>query len=216
MMRPTFPIHTTDSDGNDNVGSAFLAAINGRDYLVTAAHVPTGEQPKSDWSTWPDTLKVHVDAGYYEVDLFSSDGMRTPKFGYLKGSGVNLADALWMPVDTFGEAGYALLSQHQIHVLEASIGVPPGTPLQVYGFPNIETTWPPPIQVADGTVIGIRGGAMIEADIVTVKGFSGGPALRTDNGQFLGLHIGHHPQITDPGQIVPSPVLHFMISQMPM
>lgn len=198
-----------------NVGSAFLGATESMVYLITAAHVPPGTHPPSDWSLWPDTLTLHLVDGTRDLDLFTRDRHRTPRFGYLRATDDLLADALWMPLGPMDQIGVDLLAQQKTYFLRDTVLAPPGSPLEVHGFPTIGGTWPPTVQIEHGSVLSVREGPMIEADITTVGGFSGGPALDAQ-GQLLGLHIGHDPEPTDPGQIVPAPTIRTMIAAVPM
>lgn len=64
--------------------------------------MPPGTHTTSDWSLWPDTLTLHMIDGTRDLDLFTRDGDRTPRFGYLPGGDDRLADALRMSVGATG------------------------------------------------------------------------------------------------------------------
>ncbi|MEJ1922737.1 hypothetical protein [Microbacterium sp. KHB019] len=62
------------------LGSAFLAEVEGRAFLLTAAHVPLGEHPTDDWHRYATHLMLIVGAGRVGLDLFTGDENREKRF----------------------------------------------------------------------------------------------------------------------------------------
>lgn len=142
------PIHYGDlAQTNDGIqiGSGFLAGLHGKQFLVSAAHIPFGAPSQTnDWSTWPATVSVHIPGHHVPLDLFGEvDGNREPKFGYhLDPDGVRLIDLMWLPLDQYptGFVG-ALASRYHTFDLNENVTPLPGERVTCYGYPSADP-WP--------------------------------------------------------------------------
>jgi hypothetical protein len=217
MKRTTLPVHAVQPDGRVAFAAAFLGCIDNTVYLITAAHVPTGAQPTSDWPVWPEGLHLHLDSGIHSVELFNSGGLRAPRFGYERNGSGGLQDVLWLSVDDMGSGlAIELVEQVRTFSIPSTMAVTIGDPLEVHGFPDVAVNWPPPVQVARGTAIPTRRPPLMEAAISAPDGYSGGPVLDSGNHELIGMHIGHHPTMNDPGQVVPAAIIRGMLTTMPL
>lgn len=95
----------TQQGPESNVGSGFLVQSDGQIYLVTVAHLATGQTSQTDdWSLWADEITLHnaQHTTLARVPLFeiNDEGVKIPKFKYGRSTdtpGV-LVDVILLPL----------------------------------------------------------------------------------------------------------------------
>ncbi|WP_417556225.1 hypothetical protein [Microbacterium sp.] len=191
------------------IGSAFLAEVDGRPFVLTAAHVPLGEHPTSDWSRYAARLNLMAGDGRVGLDLFTSGELREPLFGFLPGPVPGpIADILWWSLEGQGAALEALRAMYVMHVVPPSFATSGFA--AVHGYPGSAGTenWPT-LRSSVGWSLSFDSPEMLTAQIDAGAGFSGGPVVAGD-GTLIGMLIGRDDE-RDLAQIVPSTVIHAVV-----
>ncbi|TDC35540.1 trypsin-like peptidase domain-containing protein [Kribbella albertanoniae] len=141
--------------------------------------------------------------------FLGTGGRREPAFAFIEGEGRRLADMMGFVGPQFASVTVKLMERYEVADLGDVVGSNGGGGLELvcHGYPDLGggAKWPyAPPSVVNGQFTGInQSGPMIEADMATEKGFSGGPVLMED-GSLAGMLIGD----TDgKARIVPRQVL---------
>lgn len=169
---------STRTDNGVHVATAFLVTHRDVDYLVSAAHVPSGMQPTKRWSDWSRWMSLRTPEGDVHVDLFSDgeDGTLQPEFGFRsKYEDENrLQDIMWMSLTGRRKILRGILSRHFTR-FSLDVEGDRDSSITAYGFPMYVDRWPE-LKVVSGKLLRLDGMKYM-ADIDIVDGFSGGPVL---------------------------------------
>lgn len=211
MTTPVIPTYTEPQGNEVNVGSSFLAAVDGEPYLLTSAHLSTMSHPTPRWEDWPRRIILRHPGGQVTVDLFlGADGSRVPVFGYAKypAPSEGMADVIWLKLaGPFAEALPVLTYSYVVHSVDPCVEV--DGILTAYGYPASAVPWP---RIPADTCAGAaaeRTGLMLLANLRSEVGYSGGPVL-TESGALAGMLIGSND--AGAAQIVPADTLHSSIT----
>lgn len=206
------PLYANRDTPNAIVGTGFLATLKGRLALITAAHVPTQQQPFAgpNWKGWPAQLWACVTLStHMPFDLFvETSGLRTPLFRFRRGDAGKLADMMAFTGPAHAATLTALASAYQVlELVDADRPAPADDLLHCHGYPGLSAsgTWPyePAAVLTLPFLRTLADGPMIEAIGESENGYSGGPVLDSAGG-FVGMLIGHDVGRT---RIVPGAVL---------
>lgn len=165
--------------------SGFFAQVEGRTYLVTAAHVPLGGQPHDRWAQWPAEILVCDGAHRTAVELFEETAFgRRPRFLFPRSSTEphSLADVLALEVSP-GDLGLESVKIYPTRGPEPDLD----EQVTAYGYPVAGPRWPV-LHSLSGPVLR-DDMAFVVARIGATEGFSGGPTLDR-NGRLIGITIG--------------------------
>lgn len=107
LTRRALPLKAAspDGDGSYNIGAGFLVMFDNQTYLITVAHLATGQLSQSDdWGKWAD--EVHYAPGGQSANIFplfsvGSFGERRPRFKFLRAEDVPniLMDVIMLPLE---------------------------------------------------------------------------------------------------------------------
>lgn len=169
-----------------NVGSGFLVQIDSQTYLVTVAHLATGDNKQTDeWNLWADVITLHNEdqVSLASTSLFDVDdaGTRTPRFKYARTSdepGV-IIDMILLPLASTD----TLANMSKVFPLPAAAPTGVGHPAVAVGrrpWPTLTTT--------SHEVTGAWNG-MLRIKPPVQSGYSGG-VLLNPSGALLGLNYG--------------------------
>lgn len=133
------PLLVTWTDRGAGGGTGFFVRGEHETFLVTAAHVPLGRHPRTDWAHWSPTLTV-VHGDRPTVALFDDGPLGpTPRFHFMRSSTepTVLVDAIAVrchPQDLG-------LDDVRVHSLYA-YGPTAGSEATLYGYPTNGGSWP--------------------------------------------------------------------------
>ncbi|MCL8027594.1 serine protease [Nocardioides sp. BSK12Z-3] len=178
--------------------------------LVTAAHVAPRAQPTDAWASWPKSVTARLPSGgQVELILFedrnlSSGGTAwSPAFLWRptgRGDG-SIEDILILNGGVNFEAIESLASEYPVFELPENLVLNSSSPLRIFGYPVDVDMWPEEVEV-EGRFIRVNG-RMIEADLISREGHSGGPCL-DDRGNLVGMIIGSNQDHEAAARIVPA------------
>ena len=107
MTRRVLPLMAAspNGDGSHNVAAGFLVMFDNQTYLMTVAHLATGQKSQSDdWGKWAD--EVHYAPGGQSANVLplfnvGSFGDRRPRFRFLRAQDVPniLMDVIMLPLE---------------------------------------------------------------------------------------------------------------------
>lgn len=198
-----------DSAATINVGSAFLAEHLGVHYLISAAHVPVGAQPTTNWSTWDRRMSIRTPERTINLELFSegAEGRYTSfAFRETDREPGRLHDIIWFPL----LRNWIVLREELVPHFSCFSLIPKGifTYVEAHGYPSAVESWPS-LQTAPGRVLQ-RVGLILETTSQTTNGFSGGPVVG-ENGDLVGMTIGNTGADERVSQVVPVDVIRLLV-----
>jgi Trypsin-like peptidase domain len=188
------PLACCSSQGTWNIGTGFLARLNGTVGLVTAAHIPTGSQPKSSWQFWPKEMSFFLSDDNYIVTklFFRFASANSPLFRFVCAEHQKIADMMLLTEYQHADQIKQLTGSFSvIDFVEKQILPKPHEALTCYGFPDVKKQWPyaSPIK-SRGAFCSVEDGPMFTATVPTQNGMSGGPVF-DDSDRFVGMMIGN-------------------------
>jgi hypothetical protein len=215
-MNHAIPFFTTvekkqRSDDRINVGTAFLATYLGADYLISAAHVPSGIQPTTDWADWDRWMTLRTPEGEEDVDLFSDneDGTISPRFGFrvIEDEAPRLNDVMWIPLAGVERELRVRLARHftRFSLIAIDNG---GTSITAHGFPDYVDSWPQ-LKTVTGRIARLNG-LRYMTTLATSEGFSGGPVV-DESGNLVGMTIGRSSG--GESTVVPTEVIRALVAE---
>lgn len=182
---PAVPLIVVLRDGTVGGATGCFVDVAGTTFLVTAAHVPAGGVPATDWDGWHPELTIFLEHRP-SVPLFATDanGLK-PRFLFMRSSTdpTVLVDVLATPCHP-ADVGLDGIQVHSVY----SSGVHPGQTVTLHGYPlSVGNQWPL-LSTLSGPLL-TDDNALLVADLGATGGFSGGPVTGPD-GCFLGVVSG--------------------------
>lgn len=192
------------ADGSYNIGAGFLATFANQTYLITVAHLATGQVSQSDdWGMWADEVHYAPSGQSAQVlPLFDlgSFGERRPRFKFLRAEDAPniLMDVIMLPLqqaDLLFEAADAFDLPR-----EWAPTYVPGQDVHMVGY----QPWP---EVKVQSHLLIEPGPVHLVHPPQTRGFSGGPVVDA-NGLLVGMPFGTEgPSCSGRGQLVAAPLI---------
>ncbi|WP_193316455.1 hypothetical protein [Methylorubrum populi] len=173
--------------GHMHAGSGFFVSHVGREWLVTAGHIPLNmPQPHCNWLEWPNNIEVAGSMhGQLSLPLKRvKNGAIDASFAYLGGGDKPMADFMALPVP----GGTAEHMQSQLYSLDAQLPEA-GFKARIIGYPTSLQPWPS--EKASELEINIK---EVTPEILfytpsASPGTSGGPVLVAGD-KLIGMTIG--------------------------
>lgn len=189
------------------VGSGFFISNSGREWLVTAAHVPLMlPTPHSQWNEWPDNIQIwgHSSARLSLNLRIKIGSAYFPTFAHLKGNANNIADfmALPIPIGTANSMNAKLFPLNHAHLIA-------GSKAEVVGYPSKNKPWPQLERVP--VIINGFDNEMVYYKDPAPPGTSGGPLISSD-GCLLGMSFGADNEL---GKAVSNFAMRYIIDKFP-
>lgn len=173
-----------------HIGTAFLASALGKEWLISALHVPIYENPHDDWARWPKRAGLELDFPRRKGKKFPlfKAGTSTPNFVHFKTEDGVVADFMAFELPHIG-----ITERLRSRLRVFNIEVPENPPLKVgdtvhvFGYPIPEQI----LTSAAHTVFQLATPTNpLQTERKVLEGFSGGPVL-TDHGELVGMAIGN-------------------------
>lgn len=208
MRLASIPLTVPTESNQVGVGTGFLVrSIVGTVYLMTAAHLATGAPTTADWSKWSPEIRTQNAGTSTPIWLFRSTafGSPAPLFGHhrYEPGKTSIADIIWIDLAHLADQSDELLATFAVHDLVPTL-VPHGTRLVAQGYPKTADQWP--TLAYEAGIALRRNGSMLESDLTTEQGMSGGPVLTSD-GVLRGMVIGSNLDAEAAARIIPADII---------